>query len=356
MRLALALVLLALAAPASGQPQQVLFPDLAGADLRAAVDAAYSPASITGTNDDLYAVVDSTSRDGQLGVVGVYTGLFVPFDGVPNSDPSQDVFNGGSGINQEHTWPKSLLDGRAEDDLHNLFPTRVSVNSDRGSLPFAEIPDSQTTRWYRDDTATATAPPEAERDGYSELRAGVAFEPREAHKGNVARALFYMATVHDAQTNATFSFDAAQRRTLYDWHYADPVDQAELDRTYRVAAFQADTPNPFVLDSTLIRRAYFPEIVVASEAEVPAPLALRAAGPNPFRDAGRLALVLPAPADVRAEAFDALGRRVAVLWDGPAGPGPLPLTLDGAALAPGVYLVRVEAGGATASRVLVRAR
>ena len=232
-------------------------------------------------------------------MIGVYTGLFVPFDCNPNCDPSQDVYNGGSGINQEHTFPQFRLNGSSsatsEQDLHNLFPTRVSTNGDRGNLPFAEIADAQTTRWYREATTTSTAPPEAERDEWSELRAGVAFEPREVHEGNVARAMFYMATVWDDQADQAWF--ASQQDDLFDWHRADPVDQAEVDRSDRVAQFQrsasgAPVPNPFVVDSTLIRRAYYPEIVVVGE-RARRPLARRSRWRGPTRSARRRACAWP---------------------------------------------------------------
>jgi hypothetical protein len=349
-------VLLLLTGTATAQPpQEVLFPDLSGAELRAAIRAAYRPASITGDNDDLYAVIDRTTVGGQDGVVCVYTGYFVPFDCNPSCDPSQDVFNNGAGINQEHTWPQSLLSGLAVDDLHNVFPSKVNVNTDRGNLRFAEIPDEQTSRWYRDGGIQTSPPPLAERDEYSELRLSVSFEPREVHEGNVARALFYMNTVYDTETSGAFPFDAEQQRTLYAWHYLDPVDQAEYDRTFRVAPFQSDRPNPFVLDSTLLRRAY-PELSpTAAEGDRP-PAATFTASPNPFRDAATLRLALPAPGPARVEVFDALGRRVAVLHDGPLPAGETALRLDGADLPPGHYVARVLTGDLRLTRTLVRAR
>ena len=363
MRLALALAAaLAVAASPSAQTQEVLFPGQSGAALRASLRAAYRPASVTGTNDDLYATVERTTVGGQSGVVGVYTGLFVPFDGQPSSDPSQDIGNGfaqdGEGLNQEHTWPQSLLDSQARRDLHNLFPTQVGVNSARGNDRFAEIPDAQATRWYRGAPPyTQTSPPASDVGEYSEIRAGLSFEPREDHKGNVARALFYMATVYDPQTNGDFPFDATDRRTLYDWHYQDAITAADQARSARVAPFQSGKDNPFVLDSTLIRRAFFPEIVVGPTAAEAAPLAgtLDLDSENPFAAEARLTFTPVAVGAVRAEAFDVLGRRVAVLFDGVAA-GPAALRLDGAALAPGVYTVRVVAGGAVVSRRLVRAR
>jgi hypothetical protein len=345
-----------LAASAAAQTQQVLFPGQTGAGLRASIRAAYRPTAVTGDNDDLYSVIERVTVDGQDGVVCVYTGWFVPFDCAPSCDPSQDMFNDGAGINQEHTWPQSLLTGVAVDDFHNIFPSQVGVNADRGNLPFAEIQDDQTSRWYRGGPpyTQTTPPPLSERDAYSELRTGTSFEPREAHEGNVARALFYVYTVYDPQTNGTFPFDAAQQRQLYAWHDLDPVDQAEYDRTFRVAPFQQDKPNPFVLDSTLIRRAY-PELTTTA-VEPPPPQAALTAAPNPFRDGAVLRLTLPAPAPARVEVLDALGRRVALLHDGPLSGGTeAALRLDGRALPPGLYVARVTAGAFTAVRPLIRA-
>jgi hypothetical protein len=65
--------------------------------------------------------------------------------------------------------------------------------------------------------------------------------------------------------------------------------------------------------------------------------------PNPAwgSDHVNVALRLPASANVQAAAYDALGRRVALLHAGPLQAGLHDLTLDGARLAPGVYVVRV---------------
>ena len=363
MRRLLALALLVLALPAAAQPpQEVLFPGQTGAELRTSIRAAYRPATLLSEaagKDRLYDTIDRTSVGGQDGVIGVYTGFFVPFDCTPSCDPSQDVYNepnqNTQGINQEHTWPQAYLNGSgsaaAERDLHHLFPTKVDVNNDRGSLPFAEIPDEQTSRWYRDALSQTAPPPLAERDAYSELRTGTSFEPREKHEGDVARALFYVRTVYDDEADAAW-FEP-QMRPLYAWHALDPVDQAEYDRTFRVASFQGDTPNPFVLDSTLIRRAY-PEITAT--ATEPGPPAVRlVVSPNPFRDGAVLRLTLPAAGPARVEVFDALGRRVALLHDGPLpGGAEAVLRLDGGALPPGLYVARVTAGAFVAARRLVR--
>lgn len=350
-------LLLVLAPAAFAQDQTVLFPGQVGEDLRAAIRAAYRPTSLTGDNDDLYARVDSVTVDGQLGVIGVYSGLFVPFDCQPSCDPSQDVFNNGAGINQEHTFTRAALAGSAshvsESDLHNLFPSRVSVNADRGNFPFAEISDGLTTRWYRGTTATGTAPPENERDEWSELRANTSFEPREVHEGNVARAMFYMATVWSDV--ADLSWFAPQQADLYAWHGADPVDQAEVDRSERVALFQfgcasGSCVNPFVVDSTLIRRAYF--TTVGAEPPPVSGVSVEVAGPNPFREPTRVRV--RASGAVRVLVLDALGREVAVLHDGLLPGGEHDLVVSG--LAPGLYAIQAQVRDGAVTRWLTRVR
>lgn len=76
--------------------------------------------------------------------------------------------------------------------------------------------------------------------------------------------------------------------------------------------------------------------------------------PNPFRDAARLDLNLEQSDEVRVEAFDLLGRRVAVLHEGRLPAGRTTLDEIGEALSPGVYLVRVESESERQTLRLVR--
>ncbi len=78
--------------------------------------------------------------------------------------------------------------------------------------------------------------------------------------------------------------------------------------------------------------------------------------PNPFRDAAAVTLTLAQPAEVTVAVYDVLGRRVAVLHDGPIAAGQYQFVLDGSALPAGVYVVRAEAGGALATRSVTRLR
>jgi len=79
--------------------------------------------------------------------------------------------------------------------------------------------------------------------------------------------------------------------------------------------------------------------------------------PNPFQDRARMTLSVGRNQNVRVELYDALGRRVTVLFDGRVdNDAPLSLTLSGATLAGGVYLVRVigETGNETRRVAVVR--
>lgn len=79
--------------------------------------------------------------------------------------------------------------------------------------------------------------------------------------------------------------------------------------------------------------------------------------PTPARGAEvRVRAALPDPQHVRLSVTDALGRTVAVLADEawPAGERTLPVAVDG--LAPGVYVVRLEAGARSATRLLTVVR
>ena len=75
--------------------------------------------------------------------------------------------------------------------------------------------------------------------------------------------------------------------------------------------------------------------------------------PNP--SAGTATVAFSAVGTARLELYDALGRRLAVLHDGPAGPD-TEARLDAAGLAPGVYVVRLTSDGQAASQRFVVAR
>ena len=201
----------------------------------------YGPA-----RDILYGQIDS---DASNQLEGIYSGYTITLD--PNADPSRDAY--GKGINAEHVFPQSKGAGNEPErgDMHNLYPCRASVNSSRGNLPFGDSPDDQTETWYYLTTATSSIPPLSERDNYSER--GFTWEPREAKKGDIARAVFYFYTIHRSVADSRF-FENMQE-VLLTWHTNDPVTQAERDRSALIASAQGNQ-NPFVVDETLAERLY----------------------------------------------------------------------------------------------------
>ncbi|PAP79415.1 hypothetical protein B1759_13885 [Rubrivirga sp. SAORIC476] len=261
MRLVRLFTVLAITAScAMAQTQTVLYPGMSGASLRSAIRADYTPASTPGYNaarDLLWAY--EQNADGEL--CGVYTRFCIQL--TPGADPSSDAF--AKGINAEHNWPQAFGASAepARGDMNNLFPSRIEANSDRANFPFAEIPDADTDRWLMG-TQTQTTIPTSSLGDWSELdqqnpTPGFSgrFEPRHDHKGNAARSAFYFATIYASQVSAAGgdAFFEAQAEDLLAWHYGDPVDAREDARGQWIAT-QQGTMNPFLLDSTLARRAF----------------------------------------------------------------------------------------------------
>ena len=236
---------------------------LSGSTLIIKLRIDYTPNQTLGYNnarDVMYSVVDN---DGNNGVHGIYTDFTVFW--TPGTDPSSNIYQGGSGINAEHVYPQSMgASGEpAKSDMHNLRPCRANVNSARGNLKFGESVDSNTDNWYKDAISQSNTPG-SDIDDWSERDNGNVFEPRETVKGDIARIVFYFYTIYP---NADVNFFNSMKNTLYDWHYADPVDTWELDRNNKVKQEQGND-NPFILDSTLARRAFFPNYFLTSTDEV----------------------------------------------------------------------------------------
>lgn len=99
----------------------------------------------------------------------------------------------------------------------------------------------------------------------------------------------------------------------------------------------------------------FEERYVGVEPGVSTAATLQAPSPQPFTSHTRLTFTPGVAGPVRAEAFDALGRRMAVVYDGTAPAGvPLTLVLDGTALRPGLYFVRVTMATGVWTRTAIR--
>ena len=228
-----------------------VFSDLNGDALRDALVDNYKTTNVltySEARDTFFKNIDAVDNVLEC----VYTGFKIILD--PNLDPTTDAFS--KGINTEHTYPRSkgaLENTNAYSDMHHLFPTRERVNSDRGSLPFMEVTDSQTDKWYFEENIFTSIPSQG-IDNYSELLTNDGFEPREKHKGDVARAYFYFYTMYQNQADQTApNFFEIQQETLCQWHFEDPVDEKEWTRNNKIAPHQDGKKNPFILDCKLAR-------------------------------------------------------------------------------------------------------
>ncbi|NUM34786.1 MAG: endonuclease [Candidatus Brocadiae bacterium] len=147
----------------------------------------------------------------------VYTARSLKTSGIPD----------GNNMNTEHTWPKSLGAEKepAKSDLHHLFPTDSETNSRRSSYPFGMV---VTMVWSKGGSVL----------GKNE-KSQTVFMPREEHRGDVARALFYFSIRYNLSIANDYEV------VLKKWHTEDPVDSKEIARNEAISRYQKNR-NPFI--------------------------------------------------------------------------------------------------------------
>jgi endonuclease I len=182
--------------------------------------------------EELFGSIDNEAGE----VECVYTGETIETTTIPD----HNLFN------TEHTWPQSrgADTGAPESDLHHLFPTTSESNLYRSNNFFGNV--SSNVSW-----STGGSKLGEDADGATR------FEPRDSHKGNVARAMFYFAVIYEDRAayhgNVDNNIPAYEEDTLRQWHTADPVDAAEQARNQAIADFQ-NSRNPFVDQPDLVDR------------------------------------------------------------------------------------------------------
>lgn len=170
-------------------------------------------------------------------------------------------FTGRGGLNVEHVYPASWMKETAgcsrftsrnecrrtsdrfnlmEADLHNLYPALASVNQARSNYLFAIIGDDDPDEdWPEDRAPGGDCDFEIDRDADT-------VEPRPGSRGEVARAIFYIAFEYGAP------IDEQMSALLLDWHNADPVSDEERRRNDVIEQIQ-NTRNPFIDEPRLAR-------------------------------------------------------------------------------------------------------
>ncbi len=191
--------------------------------------------------------------------------------------------------NREHVWADSHGIGGtppAFTDLHHLHPADVTVNQTRGDKDFDTVSGLSNTYSY----------------------SSTAFEPPDAAKGDVARAMFYMAVRYDGSdgvgdlelTNVIPTSGAWHGKldTLMDWHELDPVDDYEIRRNDLIYSNYQGNRNPFVDRPEWVRVVFDTNYVAAPPP--PAVFAAEASG------SGQIDLVF---------ALNGRGDDVIMVWD-----------------------------------------
>jgi len=198
-----------------------------------------------GYNEGRRQMYGYTDILGNGNVECIYTGFQQPGGYVTYPNP----------INAEHIVPQSFF-GSSEpmrSDIYILRPCHGNANSSRSNDPFGEVNDNQA-QWYgvNGNSYTSTGNQPANSDNWSE-GSGSLWEPREAKKGDVARAVFYYYTMYpDEGTNISA---CGNLETLYEWHVNDPPDAAEISRNTKINQVQGNK-NPYVENPDLVYLAW----------------------------------------------------------------------------------------------------
>ncbi len=190
----------------------------------------------------------------------------------------------GSGIvyNREHTWPNSLGFGSATGNLglphspytdtHMLYLTESVYNADRGNKPYANCSlasgcaERVTEANNGSGGGSGVYPGNSNWVKTPDGNAG-SFEVWGKRKGDMARAIMYMAIRYEGGTHPTTGqsepdLELTDNRslivitssspaymgllsTLVAWHQADPPDAAERARNEVIYSFQGNR-NPFI--------------------------------------------------------------------------------------------------------------
>tara|TARA_R100001244_G_scaffold20931_3_gene22250 strand:+ start:9657 stop:10325 length:669 start_codon:yes stop_codon:yes gene_type:complete len=117
-------------------------------------------------------------------------------------------------------------------DLHNFYPALTRVELARRNAQFSDLGDSVPSKF--DDI------------GCDMKTSFQLVEPRDAAKGNIARAIFYMHIEYDLPI-------VGQVQMYKQWHQIDPPDAEEQARNDKIESLQG-TRNRFIDDPGLVEK------------------------------------------------------------------------------------------------------
>ncbi|MEW5798467.1 MAG: endonuclease [Bacteroidota bacterium] len=177
----------------------------------------------TTARDRMYGNIDS--NNGIDSVECIYTGRKAKF----NTRAGATTNN----FNAEHTWPQSKFGSvdPMQSDIHHLFSSDEVANSTRSNYAFGKVVSNVS--WSVGGSKLGI--------GYGGV---TVFEPRDAHKGDCARAMFYFIVRHANHGNFWTESPYAES-AFREWNRNFPPTQKSKNRNNGIAQYQGNR-NPFV--------------------------------------------------------------------------------------------------------------
>jgi endonuclease I len=159
----------------------------------------------------------------------------------------------GDCYNREHLYPQGFFNEASpmKNDAHFVVPSDGKVNGQRNNFPFGKV---ATATWTF--TNGSKLGPNL-NSGYSAGYTGTVFEPIDEFKGDVARALFYVATRYEDVITSWESFEMVNGTTdqvftntfkniLLTWNTLDPVSSYEIAKNNEIYYNHQNNRNPFI--------------------------------------------------------------------------------------------------------------
>ncbi len=178
--------------------------------------------------------------------------------------------NKSESVRVTHLYPKSKGAStkyrNAYSDLYNLIPISNQLYSDHRTPHYKTIDDLSTSEWingehnFKETTYLSNETIKEYNELYYPNSREVWIEPKESLKGDVARSIFYFYTMYrEAAIESDPTYFESMRKDLCQWHQEDPTDKMERSRNLKIALYQDNKVNPFILDHTLANRMYCEE-------------------------------------------------------------------------------------------------
>lgn len=169
--------------------------------------------------------------------------------------PYNDPFDWGAlDFSREHTYCHDWMPTNPADnpekpeynDQHNLYPTKqTNVNAVRSNFPLGEVVGTPISTYLQSKKG-------------NDVKGNVVFEPKDAHKGNAARAIMYMCTAYNgisgnnwklkdtiSKTAPNIILYGQDQNILKKWHFQDLPDSYERSRNDFLDSLQGNR-NPFI--------------------------------------------------------------------------------------------------------------